>query len=286
MKRKRWIQSGVLTAGALFLGGLPSEAMACQIRWAQFAPVEYDARERAATPVSLELDFGGVEDPTCAEAVISITPQTGAASLSGAGGALRIEPAEGRRHGLGLEVGLRSTQAMQGDNRRNVAVFEIAPHQFLAAGDYEQTFDLLLNGEAALAIEMKARILGVARFLRSETPMEIEFGDLKREVGSPVAMRAPPMKSIDFFYQATASATMEVSSTGGGHLRHEQEPELTPMPYILRINGRQMDMGTSQEIPLLPGGSRHGQISVTLTDVAGRHAGRYTDQVTVRITGQ
>ncbi len=270
----------------LILAALPvfalsaQDARACALTAAELTTsahstnLEYDPRSPEDFRVFLKAEFDGEIDPgLCAQESITIELETAgvhALARDGGGGALSMRFLN------------------QGKITSGRPFMEILRNQFSLAGDYRQRFRVYLDADPlnALNLELQATATPITHFVHGAFSTSIDFGQIGDGEIQPRLDSSILEKTVDFIYQANMPVKVTLESLGGGHLRLEGRPDLTPIPYTVKINDAPVRIGPEHEkaLDLGLGQNKSGTISVLLGDVVGLSAGSYSDQLTVVFT--
>lgn len=277
MNRGSWTSGAALCfclAGASF----PSSAWSCTLIGVEFSTSEtslrseYDPRAATDSRVFMEPRFDAAEGVACPFVALRIEPEL-------AGGRLLRVGGEGFLNFRILHDGAVSPSG---------PAIEVIRNQFSLAGDYQAGFRIFPEGQPASAVraDLTLSAIPITHFVHGAFSTNIDFGEIGDGLLRPRLDKSILEKTVDFIYQANIPTKISLRSEKGAHLRLEKQPDLTPIPYRVKINNTPFDVdpALSKVIDMDFGQNKTGKLTIILGDVQGLAAGSYSDQLTVTFT--
>jgi len=281
-----------LATAFLFLLAMPAQA-ACELTIDPVTAVSrtYDPFSAVETQLPFRIVARNTGDQTC-QADLFLKPDGGRLALAGPGGDLRY--GFERPGGLLSGASMGPVRILVGPGESSTTEFDavIAAGAVIAPGSYASdiAFDVMeadgrtiTDRKIALAATVSARaqmsISGVSAPSRSsigQAPPTIDFGLL--ETGET--------RSVFVNVWANTSVRVTLSSQNHGLLRAEAAPGAPGIGYSVTFDGAAVNLGGVAAVDRTPPMTSSGAsypLAVTIGNVEGRYAGRYSDIITVTV---
>lgn len=250
----------------------------------------YDPFAPGPTQLSFEVQVRNGGEAACPIELV-MRPAGGGLELSGAGGSIPYAFIEPGGLQSGNVVGPLTLQVPPHEDRSVAFRAELPIGSVVAPGTYEQALDLVVTNDGDTLAD---RPISLSAMVSARAQMSISGASAP---GRGSVGMAPP--SIDFqtleageqarvYINAWANTSVQISlrSDHGGVMQHEDGRRLPPVPYSIVFDGEPQSLNAPVVISRTPPMSLSGAsypLVITVGDVRGRYAGRYSDIITVTV---